>query len=319
LNRGFCEREAPFDTYGEVHLGEDERDILSIPIVDGSTLPSPSLCEFLSLVNAMEEDSDVIEFWKQYAKPTVNREYELCDLRLMCFKTLRMIILAYSIDNAASFESIYTTWMPLLSQHFPNVPIFLVGTKRDLRPKPSLPPEEMIAESELSPTSGAMFNFGESSSSFFSESNLPASSVEIFLVHLCGYFFQFVSLETIILMKQCCRQLNDYVNENLLAIFMEKVKVTGFVSPLMGKLMQRLIGAIDWCECCCLSMENKKAKQMRIDFLNEKQLNREVYNIGVIGPVGSKAPELDRLWAKVVRYLTNSNSKAEKLIICKWD
>ncbi|XP_065142552.1 transforming protein RhoA-like [Paramisgurnus dabryanus] len=69
-------------------------------------------------------------------------ELELCDtaekedydqLRPLSYTDTDVILMCFSIDNPDSLENIPEKWTPEVKQFCPNVPIILVGTKKDLR------------------------------------------------------------------------------------------------------------------------------------------------------------------------------------------
>ncbi|KAF2894208.1 hypothetical protein ILUMI_11962 [Ignelater luminosus] len=44
-----------------------------------------------------------------------------------------VFVICFSLVNPESFENVRTKWYPEIMQHYPNIPIILVGTKVDLR------------------------------------------------------------------------------------------------------------------------------------------------------------------------------------------
>ncbi|KAL7832167.1 hypothetical protein AOLI_G00297150 [Acnodon oligacanthus] len=53
--------------------------------------------------------------------------------RTVCYQGTKVFILCFSISDPKSFENIKVMWRPEVSQHCPEVPFLLVGTKKDLR------------------------------------------------------------------------------------------------------------------------------------------------------------------------------------------
>lgn len=54
-------------------------------------------------------------------------------LRLLSYPDTDVIVMCFSIDLPDSLENIQDKWMPEVKHFCPNVPIILVGNKRDLR------------------------------------------------------------------------------------------------------------------------------------------------------------------------------------------
>uniref|UniRef100_A0A3B4E1L7 Ras homolog family member Ga n=1 Tax=Pygocentrus nattereri TaxID=42514 RepID=A0A3B4E1L7_PYGNA len=53
--------------------------------------------------------------------------------RPVAYGGTNVFILCFSISNRRSFDNIKVMWYPEVSQHSPEVPFLLVGTKKDLR------------------------------------------------------------------------------------------------------------------------------------------------------------------------------------------
>ncbi|KAL6471484.1 hypothetical protein MHYP_G00201340 [Metynnis hypsauchen] len=53
--------------------------------------------------------------------------------RAVAYCGTNVFILCFSISNRSSFDNIKAMWRPEVSQHCPEVPFLLVGTKKDLR------------------------------------------------------------------------------------------------------------------------------------------------------------------------------------------
>merc|ERR1712062_40567 len=54
-------------------------------------------------------------------------------LRPLSYPDTDVILMCFSIDSLASFENILEKWTPEAKRFCPNVPIILVGNKKDLR------------------------------------------------------------------------------------------------------------------------------------------------------------------------------------------
>ncbi|XP_046355435.2 ras-like GTP-binding protein Rho1 [Haliotis rufescens] len=61
-------------------------------------------------------------------------EQRLCErLNALCHEHTNVILMCFSIDSPDSLENIQKKWTPEVKQFCPNVPIILVGNKKDLR------------------------------------------------------------------------------------------------------------------------------------------------------------------------------------------
>ncbi|XP_072547683.1 ras homolog family member Ga [Salminus brasiliensis] len=54
-------------------------------------------------------------------------------LRTISYPQTNVFIICFSVSNPTSYENIRLKWYPEVSQHCPNVPFLLVGTKMDQR------------------------------------------------------------------------------------------------------------------------------------------------------------------------------------------
>lgn len=54
-------------------------------------------------------------------------------MRPLSYPRTDVFLLVYSVVDLPSFENLRSKWYPEISQHCPNVPFLLVGTKIDLR------------------------------------------------------------------------------------------------------------------------------------------------------------------------------------------
>ncbi|KAI5626082.1 ras-like family member Ga [Silurus asotus] len=59
-------------------------------------------------------------------------------LRTISYPQTNVFIVCFSISSMTSFENIKLKWYPEVSKHCPNVPILLVGTKKDHRQDPEI-------------------------------------------------------------------------------------------------------------------------------------------------------------------------------------
>ncbi|XP_059389707.1 rho-related GTP-binding protein RhoG-like [Carassius carassius] len=59
-------------------------------------------------------------------------------LRTLSYPQTNVFIICFCIVNPSSYENVKLKWYPEVSEHCPNVPILLVGTKKDLRDDPEV-------------------------------------------------------------------------------------------------------------------------------------------------------------------------------------
>lgn len=57
-------------------------------------------------------------------------------LRTLSYPQTNIFIICFSVTSSSSFENVKLKWHPEVFEHCPNVPIILVGTKKDLRDDP---------------------------------------------------------------------------------------------------------------------------------------------------------------------------------------
>ena len=84
-----------------------------------------------------------IELWDTPAQDGYDR------LRPTCYPEKNLFLICFSVVEPVSLESVTEKWYPEVNQHAPSTPIFLVGTKLDLRNDDKV--LEMLKLRELSP------------------------------------------------------------------------------------------------------------------------------------------------------------------------
>uniref|UniRef100_A0A146LNX6 Ras-like GTP-binding protein Rho1 n=2 Tax=Lygus hesperus TaxID=30085 RepID=A0A146LNX6_LYGHE len=57
-------------------------------------------------------------------------------LRTLCYPGADVILMCFAIDNQVSLHNVWCAWMPEIEKFCPEVPVILVGTKKDLRDDP---------------------------------------------------------------------------------------------------------------------------------------------------------------------------------------
>ncbi|OWA51367.1 Ras-like GTP-binding protein Rho1 [Hypsibius exemplaris] len=88
-----------------------------------------------------------LELWDTAGQEDYDR------LRPMSYPDTHVILLVFSISNPDSLVNAVEKWLPEVHDHCPNVPIILVGTKRDLRNDPKV--IEKLAKSSQTPVTQA--------------------------------------------------------------------------------------------------------------------------------------------------------------------
>ena len=84
---------------------------------------------FETYVSDMEVDGVSVELalWDTAGQEDYDR------LRPLSYPDTHVILMCFSIDNPDSFENITEKWVPEVNHFCPNVPVVLVGNKKDLR------------------------------------------------------------------------------------------------------------------------------------------------------------------------------------------
>lgn len=72
-------------------------------------------------------------------------------LRTLSYPQTNVFVICFSITSPSSYENVKLKWHPEVFQHCPNVPILLVGTKKDLRDDPEV--LKKLKENNQSPIS----------------------------------------------------------------------------------------------------------------------------------------------------------------------
>ncbi|NXD70273.1 RHOG protein, partial [Eolophus roseicapillus] len=71
-------------------------------------------------------------------------------LRTLSYPQTNVFVICFSIGSPSSYANVRHKWHPEVSHHCPNVPVLLVGTKRDLRN--DLETVKKLKEQSLAPT-----------------------------------------------------------------------------------------------------------------------------------------------------------------------
>ncbi|KAK2187335.1 hypothetical protein NP493_169g04034 [Ridgeia piscesae] len=70
-------------------------------------------------------------------------------LRPLSYPDVHVIVMCFAIDNPDSLENIVEKWSPEVDHFCPNVPVILVGNKKDLRNDPAV--HEELSKRKLKP------------------------------------------------------------------------------------------------------------------------------------------------------------------------
>ncbi|CAB3999091.1 rac-like GTP-binding ARAC7 [Paramuricea clavata] len=54
-------------------------------------------------------------------------------LRTLCHPAVNLVIVSYSTDSQTTFENVRKRWLPEVNQYAPQIPVVLVGLKKDLK------------------------------------------------------------------------------------------------------------------------------------------------------------------------------------------
>lgn len=94
--------------------------------------PSPTITSFFRIAD-IEVDGKQVELalWDTAGQEDYDR------LRPLSYPDTDVILMCFSIDSPDSLENIPEKWTPEVKHFCPNVPIILVGNKKDLRNDPN--------------------------------------------------------------------------------------------------------------------------------------------------------------------------------------
>ena len=127
------------DFFNIVVVGDSNtgKSALMSVLMDGK-LTNQDLPEyFKTFTHKMKVDGKKIELglWDTAGEAS----YE--GLRRLSYPNCSLVLVCYAVNSRESFENINKVWLPEIKRNGPpNVPIVIVGTKQDLRPRASLIP-----------------------------------------------------------------------------------------------------------------------------------------------------------------------------------
>ena len=74
-----------------------------------------------------------ISYMKFVSIPYNDFIYEIFIYEMLCEIFVNLVIISYSIDSQTTFENVRKRWLPEVNQYAPQIPVVLVGLKKDLR------------------------------------------------------------------------------------------------------------------------------------------------------------------------------------------
>ncbi|XP_073673820.1 ras homolog family member Ga [Garra rufa] len=87
----------------------------------------PTVFDNYSAQLAVESKVVSLNLWDTAGQEEYDR------LRTLSYPQTNVFIICFCIASPSSYENVKLKWYPEVSEHCPNVPILLVGTKKDLR------------------------------------------------------------------------------------------------------------------------------------------------------------------------------------------
>ncbi|XP_059819558.1 rho-related GTP-binding protein RhoG-like [Hypanus sabinus] len=88
----------------------------------------PTVFDTFSTQLTVNERTVVLNVWD-----TAPQEEHLLSVRQFYYPLTDVFIICFSIGDPTSFERVWSDWYSEVHRHRPNVPVLLVGTKKDLR------------------------------------------------------------------------------------------------------------------------------------------------------------------------------------------
>lgn len=88
---------------------------------------TPTVCEGFVTYVTVDDKLVELQVWDTAGQEPFN------ELRPLSYQHASVILLCFSVDNRQSLENVKERWFPELQKHCPEVPIILVGNKKDLR------------------------------------------------------------------------------------------------------------------------------------------------------------------------------------------
>ncbi|XP_067889102.1 rho-related GTP-binding protein RhoG-like [Heterodontus francisci] len=92
----------------------------------------PTVFDTVSTQITVDERMVILNLWD-----TAPQEEHRLSIRQFYYPQTDIFIICFSICDPSSFDDVWNDWYPEVKRHRPNVPVLLVGTKKDLRHDPA--------------------------------------------------------------------------------------------------------------------------------------------------------------------------------------
>ncbi|XP_041055243.1 rho-related GTP-binding protein RhoG-like [Carcharodon carcharias] len=92
----------------------------------------PTVFDTVSTQVTVDERMVILNLWD-----TAPQEEHRISIRQFYYPQTDIFIICFSICDPGSFDHVWNDWYPEVKRHRPNVPVLLVGTKKDLRHDPA--------------------------------------------------------------------------------------------------------------------------------------------------------------------------------------
>ncbi|XP_067841677.1 ras homolog family member Gb [Heptranchias perlo] len=92
----------------------------------------PTVFDTFSTQMTVDERMVILNLWD-----TAPQEEHRLSIRQFYYPQTDVFVVCFSISDPGSFQDVWNDWHPEVKGHRPNVPVLLVGTKKDLRHDPA--------------------------------------------------------------------------------------------------------------------------------------------------------------------------------------
>ena len=104
----------------------------------------PTVFDNYSAQTSVDGQLVILNLWGTAGQEEYDR------LRTLSYPQTNIFVICFSISSPSSYDNVRYKWYPEVTRHCPNVPVLLVGTKRDLRD--DLETVNKLKEQSLMPT-----------------------------------------------------------------------------------------------------------------------------------------------------------------------
>ncbi|XP_045047227.1 rho-related GTP-binding protein RhoG [Desmodus rotundus] len=104
----------------------------------------PTVFDNYSAQTSVDGQLVILNLWDTAGQEEYDR------LRTLSYPQTNIFVICFSISSPSSYDNVRYKWYPEVTRHCPNVPVLLVGTKRDLRD--DLETVNKLKEQSLMPT-----------------------------------------------------------------------------------------------------------------------------------------------------------------------